>query len=141
MQQSVRKIRGAAEETMSRGPKKLITADRGKDGSPPPAPFSPFGRHAVLKGLLLRVGGELARDEEGSLSRVSLGALRSALSDFLREAGATGANRYVSSGGSTSRRSGSRGTASGLTKEDREKLRKKAARREWDRKTIERLGG
>ncbi len=48
-----------------------------------PSAFSPDGRHGLLRGLLLSVGNVLARDESGSLSRVSLSELRRGLSDFL----------------------------------------------------------
>lgn len=112
--------------------------------SPSPRPFSPEGRHAGLRVKLLEVGNVLGRDEPASLSRVSLGELSKALSDFLGasildereppfespEGGTRPPSRAVSAtsgGGKTP------------SKDEKDKMRAKALRKDTDARIIARL--
>ncbi len=94
----------------------------GKEESRRSAPFSPVGRHGALRGLLLSVGNVLARDESGSLSRVSLNELKKGLSDFL-SASRLDENEFLGVG--TSRSAAAASTRRGVTGDVDEKARVK----------------
>ncbi len=143
MSQSDRGLtRGVAERSRPssskrtvRAPKEVLSQDQ--------APFSPFGRHARVRGLLLEVGGVFARDADESLSEVSIRALRSALQTFLSESRASdspGTRGKGSLEGSTSRRGRSREGVSSPT-ELAEVRRKRLLTQEKDRAIIKRLVG
>ncbi len=110
-----------------------------KDGDSPPKPLSPRGRHGALRVKLLDVGNVLARDIDGSLSRVSLSGLLTALSDFLRDAGTS---ERADLGGGTPRSGSSptRGQAGGgETKDQRATRMKRLQRKASDDLIISRL--
>ncbi len=127
---------GAAEASQPSPKGKRIGQrfEKGKSGQEQPPAFSPWGRHSVLRGLLLRVGDALKADEDGSLSKVSLQGLRSALSDFLQET--RDVPGRASSAGTTSGRSS---RAAGNRGDDLEKQRQRAVKRAANKALAERL--
>ncbi len=107
-----------------------------------PPPFSPLGRHGALRALLLEVGNVLSRDVDGSLSRVSLSALRLELSTFVKVSRQDAGVGEVSVGSSTTRKqrgSGASGALSGS--EAAERAAKRSLREANDAKIITRLKG
>ncbi len=111
----------------------------GKAVSPQRKPaFSPNGRHGALRGLLISVGNVLARDESGSLSRVSLNELRRGLSDFL---GASRQDeREFLEAGTSSRSASAASTGGPATGDDeKERRRKQALAKKRDDLAVEKL--
>ncbi len=121
---------GAASPGSARGGTTRKTRQESSQGERPP-PMSPVGRHGVLRGLLLSVGNVLARDDNGSLSKVSLSILRKGLSDFLAASRLDEADEFRAAG---TRRSGPVASTRGVTGGDDEKVRakKKLQRRAQD---------
>ncbi len=132
MSQSTGRARGAASESTAPSRERAINRGYVKAGSAPPPPFNAFGRHSGIKGLLLRVGSVVSADEDGSLSKVSVSALRGALSDFLKESAAG-----VSVGSSSNRRDSVETPSS--RKADRDKRAKKRLTMQRDAAIIKRL--
>ncbi len=135
---------GAAEASTPSRKGRLIGQKSGATASEVDShPFSPFGKHSVVRGLLLEVGGVLHRDEDGSLSGVLVNELRRGLSAFLSGARASDGKpkgARGSSGGSSSRRAGSADGASSLTEKDvRDKYEKRMRLQSEDRARIRRM--
>ncbi len=136
---------GAAEASQPTPKERRISNPSGSEASKADSPpFSPFGKHSVVRALLLAVGGVLSRDEDGSLSGVSVNELRRALSTFLSQSRASDGRpkpRKGSSEGSTSKADRSEGSkVSSLTeKEVLAKYEKRMKLQSEDRARIRRL--